>query len=193
MKKIARKITDSLLEKYPKLGINVRINRFLKLFMNQVDSNGKSFKENLDEQYAKYLSSNEKSDNKYIEWLTKDIIKCNILYRISPDEYFMHDLRHKNDDYKASILGCAMKDHLCIEACGSHFNEYFNQLKDKWKFYQIVKPYFKRQVCRIHEVSDFHAFEEFCLNNSRFIVKPNFLCSGKGIHVVDLQDVKWGG
>ena len=193
MKRLLRKANGFLLRKYPQFGLNLRISLFLQKGMKETDYNGKIFREDLEEQYSKYLSDEERTDKKYLEWLTKDIIKCYLLYKITPDEYFMHDLRHKEDSYKASILGFAMKDTLCIEACGAHFKEYYSQLKNKWKFYKIAKPYFKRQVCRIHEEGDFSEFERFCQTNSRFIVKPNDSCSGKGIHLVDLEKTEYNG
>lgn len=193
MKKLLKRTSDFLLRKCPKLGLNIRVNHFINSSMNQVDYNGNIFKDDLEEQYSKYLTDAERKEKKYIRWLTKDVVKCYLLYKITPDEYFMHDLRHKDDNYKASILGFAMKDALCIEACGSHFKEWYNQLKDKWEFYQIAKPYFKRAVCRIHDESDFAAFESFCHSFNRFIVKPNGSCSGKGIHLIDLQKNEYGG
>ena len=193
MKRSLTKAKGLLLQKFPKLGLDLRVDRFLKKGMDVKDYNGIVFKKDLEEQYNSYLTEREKEDPKYMSWLTRDIIRCYILYKITPDEYFMHDLRHKDDDYKASILGFAMKDSLCIEACGSHFEEYFNQLKDKWIFYQLVKPYFKRQVCRVHDTNDYKDFEVFCKANSRFIVKPYNSCSGKGIHLLDLNDNGIGG
>ncbi len=193
MKKLLKRTSDFLLRKCPKLGLSIRVNHFINSSMNQVDYNGNIFKDDLEEQYSKYLTDTERKEKKYIRWLTKDVVKCYLLYKITPDEYFMHDLRHKEEGYKANILGFAMKDSLCIQACGSHFKEYYNQLKDKWEFYQIAKPYFKRAVCRIHDESDFAAFESFCHSFNRFIVKPNGSCSGKGIHLVDLQKNEYGG
>ena len=62
------------------------------------------------------------------------------------------------------------------------------QLKDKWQFYNLAKPYFKRDVCRVEMDSDLAGIEAFCSKHRRFIAKPRFSSSGIGVHVIDLDN-----
>ena len=161
--------------------------------MEKKDYNQIVFREDLENQFKTFLNENERQDKDLIKQLTYDAVRCYILYGITPDEYFMHDLAHQSEDYKKSILSRKYKDELSIRSYRGDFHLFLEQLRDKWEFYLIAKPYFHRAVCRVQEEADYAAFAEFCKTNTRFIAKPRNASCGIGVHIVDLQDSKWSG
>ena len=187
MKRVLNRIWAVTFRLFPMLALNYRIRSFIRTKMEAIDYNEKVFRDDLKEQYDIFLTEAERNDKEYVENLTKDIVRCYLLWKITPDEYFLHDFRNKSENYKSSILSRAYKDELSAKALGSEFSKYFYQLKDKWLFYEIAKPYFKRDVCRVEDETDLNSIEDFCKKHKRFIAKPRLSSSGIGVHVVDLQ------
>ena len=61
--------------------------------------------------------------------------------------------------------------------------ELIGQLRDKWAFYTIAKPFFKRDVVRIETLDDLNQFEEFCFKHEHFICKIISGGCGVGIRI----------
>lgn len=127
LNKLSSKINDSFL-------INMRIWLFKRNCLDLSDYNGTIFRTDLEESYQTFLSKNELSDKKYMNIILNDIIRCYLIYYITPDEYFLHDLMHKDLNYRKTILSRRLKDKYCIDYLGKNWKFYFEQLKDKWAF-----------------------------------------------------------
>ena len=181
-----------LLAVFPTLYIDKRTKRYMDRYLDEKDHNAIVFRDDIELNMKAFLSKKELNDKSLVDKITFDIVKCYILYGITPDEYFMYDFRNKKDWYRSTILSRKRKDELCCKYLGDDTLEYFMQLKDKWQFYNLSKPFFKRDVCRVEEVSDLIAIEEFCTKHHRFIVKPMLSTSGMGIHIVDLDQTPKG-
>ena len=61
------------------------------------------------------------------------------------------------------------------------------ELTDKWSFYNMAKPFFKRDVCRVDAEADVEEIERFCKKHDRFIAKPRSRANGIGVHIVDMS------
>lgn len=177
--RIAYRIKNNLL-------LNIRIWLFEKCCLDLVDYNGNIFRKDLEDSYNIFLTEEQRIDSKFINDLLKDIISCYILYYITPDEYFLHDLMHKDKKYRNTILSRHLKDKYCMDGLGKDWRLYFNQLKDKWAFYELAKPYFKRDVCKVDD-DNLNGVKDFCKKHKRFIAKPRNSACGIGVHSVDLE------
>lgn len=173
---------------FPLFALKSRTRNFRKRKMDKKDHNGIPYGEDLQINLKNSLKPEELADKEYVERLTNDIVSCYILYGITPDEYFQQEFQNKSRDFRKTILSRKRKDDLCCKYLGRDTRKYFMQLKDKWQFYNLAKPYFKRDVCRVEMDSDLAGIEAFCSKHRRFIAKPRFSSSGIGVHVIDLDN-----
>ena len=192
VKHLPQFIHDDFFSLFPHFCLNRRVEHFLANDMEKKDHNAIVYRKDIEDNFSANLTEEELSDKVLIERLTKDNIKSYLLYGITPDEYFLYEFRKKSDAERSEILSRKRRDDLVCRNLGYDTREYFNQLKDKWIFYSLAKPYFKRDVCRVQEESDWPAVEEFCSKHTRFIAKPRLESSGIGVHVVDLSQNQYG-
>lgn len=61
-------------------------------------------------------------------------------------------------------------------------------LNDKFEAYQILKPYFKRDMIEVSGNEDFEKFSEFVKKHPTFVVKPSDLGLAIGIHKETLNE-----
>lgn len=166
--------------------LNTRIWLFERYCLDLYDYNGTIFRKDLEDSYNIFLTKEQSLNHKFMSKLLKDVIRCYILYYITPDEYFLHDLMHKDEAFRKNILSRHLKDIYCIESLGKDWKFYFNQLKDKWSFYELAQAYFKRDVCRVTD-EDWNSVKEFCKKHKKFIAKPRNSSCGIGVHSVDME------
>ena len=168
---------------HPECCINLRTKRFLKNRMHEKDPNKKPFIEDFEENCKASLTEEEWKDKALVSELKKDCVKCFLLYEITPDEYFMHDFRHKSEEYRRSILSRWRKSHICWYGMGEDAKKYSNQLNDKWEFYTLAKPYFKRDVYKV-EKAEYDNLVKFCEEHPRFVAKPRNSSCGIGLETI---------
>lgn len=175
---------------HPERCIKLRTRYFLKNRMHEIDPNKKPFVEDFEENCKIFLTERELQDEELINQLKEDCVRSFLLGEITPDEYFLHDFRNKSEEYKRSILSRWRKSHICWYGLGKEARKYADQLQDKWQFYLLCKPYFKREVCRVvYEEKDI--LVGFCERHPRFVAKPRNSSCGIGVQIVDV--VKMGG
>ncbi len=175
---------------HPERCINFRTKSFLKKRMHEKDPNKKPFIEDFEENCKASLSEEEWNNKKLVSELKEDCVRCFLLYEITPDEYFMHDFRHKPEEYRRSILSRWRKTHICWYGMGEDARKYSNQLNDKWIFYTMAKDFFKRDVHRVTK-ENYEELVGFCEQHPRFVAKPRNSSCGIGVQIVDV--VKMGG
>ena len=56
---------------------------------------------------------------------------------------------------------------------------------NKWKSYETFKKWYKREIVKIEDSSDYASFVDFCTRHERFIVKAIDGALGKGVHLID--------
>lgn len=119
--------------------------------------------------------------------IKKDIRRCYYKYKISPSEYFLFDFVHKKDDY---VRGDFLPDKwiyiIMAQIVGRKIHDV--ELEDKYRFYQLTKSYFKREVMTVKGERDRQAFVKFSIQQKKVIIKPNSSACGCGIYVATISN-----
>ena len=196
MNKALRKIEVSLLKRFPQLGLGLRIDKFMRKSYHKKDRNEIPFSEDVEASLKLVLTDEEQKDSGLVEKIKRDMVKCYLLYGMIPEEYFLYDCRHESDSYIKTILSYEQKDFYCNEVGLKKYGKagwkIMAELTDKWSFYNMAKPFFKRDVCRVDDKADVDEIKKFCDKHGRFIAKPRFKANGIGVHIVKLEDYKGG-
>ncbi|MBO4870028.1 MAG: hypothetical protein J5585_09995 [Clostridia bacterium] len=66
-----------------------------------------------------------------------------------------------------------------------------DNLQDKFRTYQLLKPYYKRDVIELHSMEDYDVFADFVRKHEVFVVKPADYSYGIGVHKASLAE--YGG
>lgn len=185
LKRIIKKVLRIVRRLYPKFMIGFEVNRFIKKSFDMPDYNGIPFQKDFEDNCMTFLGNVDAHER---ERLKRDMVECYLLYGITPDEYFLHDFPHYPDSYRKTILSRKRKDKVAIQKMGKNWHSYFDQLKDKWEFYKLAQPYFKRDVCRVELEEDYESMKDFVQKHPVFIAKPRKASCGIGVHVVDIKD-----
>ena len=106
----------------------------------------------------------------------------NFLYR----EYFLYELTNKSIterlEFMASLNCGAYRKTLITN------NEDVKKLDDKYLSYQLLKPYYKRDMCNLCSKNQKDEFLEFCRQHKRFMIKPVGSFQGNGIKIINCED-----
>ena len=180
-----------LLRMFPKLGLSYRVDKFMKDSFDMIDRNDVPFSQDVEANLKLVLTEEEQKNASLVDEIKRDMVRCFLLYGMIPEEYFLYDCRHEPESYLKTILSYGQKDDYCNRNGWKKYGKagwkIMGELSDKWSFYNMAKPYFKRDVCRVDSEADIKEIEKFCEKHSRFIAKPRFRANGIGVHVVDLQ------
>ena len=121
------------------------------------------------------------------EALKSDILLTYLKDRTRPDEYLLYHYDRKNDIERAEYMPQATKDTLLISFYKGDLKNTIGILRDKFKFYQLAKDFFKRDVILVgNQTNNLIEFKEFCIKHPRFIAKEVDGGCGVGIKVVDV-------
>ena len=140
--------------------------------------NGEPFRVMLGKTFDTYLSENERKDQALIKKLTNDIVKCWLQYKALPYEYFLFNFRNRTDqerwefetdvDRIATLLKITPKDVSRKE------------IQNKYNFYRLAQPYFKRMAIKIDKQSSADDFIDFACKHGCVFIKPLEASKGKG-------------
>ena len=116
-----------------------------------------------------YGSRFEKKDKKQ---LREDMIKAWYKNTVTPEEYFYFGFPDFSQRERDTFVSRKEKDlKMCLRI---GLGEDYLLLKDKYKFYNKFKQFFKRDVCLVTKRSeDVQAFREFLKAHSSYIAKLN--------------------
>ena len=175
----------SALFKHLPMGIRIRL--FKKMRMDTpVGCYGQIYRKSLDEAYKTFLTPEERGDKQYTEQLTDDIIKCWFLYEALPYEYFLFDFRNRSDAERMEFeTDTDRNETLCRITDPKVF---LDEINDKYNFYLLAKPYFKREAIRLNKDSRIDDFVSFCKKHDEVFIKPLEGSKGKGAHVYSCSD-----
>lgn len=119
--------------------------------------------------------------------LKNDILLTYLKDRTRPDEYLLYHYDSKSEIERAEYMPQATKDALLISFYKGDLINTIGLLRDKFKFYQLAKDFFKRDVILIgHQTNNLVEFNEFCAKHPRFIAKEVDGGCGVGIKVVEV-------
>ncbi len=106
-------------------------------------------------------------------------------FGIALKEYFYYHFEDLNDAGKHSFIGLHERTALCEQLSSPETREY---TKDKYKTYQALRPFFKREIISVCSDEDRGAFNDFTSRHRRFIMKPRYGSSGgNAVELVDLK------
>lgn len=143
-----------------------------------------TYKKHIEEVIEKYAKS---LDKKTKESLKKDIDQCYLKYKISPTEYFLFNFRNLPEEERAEYLSDKFIYMTMGKVVGRKLHD--EQLENKYNFYQLTKPFFKRKAMLIGSQNDRKPFEEFTKEISDVIIKPNTSACGNGIFLEHIHSI----
>ena len=104
-----------------------------------------------------------------------------------PDEFLSYSFDTKSKSQRLCYMSQREKDKILIEYYKPNGNRLINQLRDKYLFYTLARPYFQRDVISISSAGDLDTFMEFCKKHSHFICKANNSGCGVGIMIREVE------
>lgn len=119
--------------------------------------------------------------------LRADIVNSYRLYGANPTEYFLYELRNQTSEQRASWLFDIWKDKGCLYAAGERGISVYKELERKFRFYQMTKQFYHRDVCKVENETDYADFCAFVHKHHRFITKPMNGSYGTGTHIEECK------
>lgn len=142
----------------------------------------------IDEFCEIYLSVEKLNDSAYMKRVISDIVRCHWDYGTNPTEYFCYGFLGKSAAERSAYLPRKQKDDLVISQMGENWQNSFNFIKDKNLFYKGMKPYFRREACRVESAADAPEFCRLLNTYGRLICKPTRGGCGSGVEIVSLEN-----
>lgn len=147
--------------------------------------NGESYADALAVALRTYLTDEAQRDMKRLKCVVADAIKSNLLFGFKPHEYFMYDLADKTVSEWSEYL--PEKDR--VGTLHREFGlELKAQLRDKWTFYQLAKPFFKREFFHLTKDSTLYDFISFARRVQHIFCKPTDGHMGIDINRYDVDE-----
>lgn len=124
-------------------------------------------------------------DEKYIENLVNDILQCVKVYNITYTEYFYYGFENLSDEikktyvttdeYKNTLLNCIKEDKIPV-------------YKNKYSCYEELKSFYKRDIIKVTDFSDYNNFVQFVLKHKKYIIKVIDGSLGAKVSVVNVTE-----
>ena len=147
--------------------------------------NEEDYAEALTQALETYLSEAEKNEKKRLKKIVTDAIKSNLLFGFKPHEYFMYDLAEKDVKEWAEYLAERERVVMLTRGYGKVLKA---QLRDKWKFYQLAKPFFKREIFHLTNETSLEDFVSFAQRVRHLFCKPTDGHMGIDICKYDIEE-----
>lgn len=178
VRKIIKKIIPSfILKEYRIIGFDE----------SQIIYRGRAYKNFLQEAVA---AARPNVCGKAKQTLLKDIKKVCLTDGTRPDEYLLYNYDSKDKKERDQYMPQRLKDTLLCDYYGDETATVIGEMRDKYSFYKLVKPYFKREVTKVESENDRGAFNVFCKKHPRFICKIINGGCGVGVRVEEVQNEK---
>jgi len=129
-----------------------------------------------------FLPVEEQNDLARVDMLKSDMRKCFLEYGFKPSEYFHFGLEGKDDAFRGGYLSEAQEDSCLSKITG--YDKYLTDLTDKYHFYELAKPFFKRAVMLFEKQTVKDEFINYCLTVQDLFIKPFAGSEGDGAIVV---------
>ncbi|MGM9879552.1 MAG: sugar-transfer associated ATP-grasp domain-containing protein [Bacilli bacterium] len=145
----------------------------------------KKRKEIVEETIEKYTKSFNlsKKDKKRLK---KDMIYCRVFYNLSFKEYFLFGFKNKCHFKRKNFIANMNRQNYLYLLGEKEGQEILN---DKYKSYEILKKFYKRELIKIGE-NNYTEFQKFIKKYPVFVKKPIDSSFGKGIELIDSKDFK---
>lgn len=110
------------------------------------------------------------------------------VYGSNVDEEFYLHFYEKTDEEKRGYMVNKPRMIYCDHLNSGGGKEIRQGLADKYRLYQRLKPYYKREMIAISgEENDFEVFSDFVSRHPVFVVKPSNFWWGLGVHKASLD------
>ncbi len=106
------------------------------------------------------------------------------------DEEFYLDLISKTAEEKLEYMLAQFRSTYVHHLNWDAGPDRVSQLEDKYRLYQRLKLYYKRQMIEIRSMDDYDLFVAFAKRHPIFVVKPVNFFFGLGIHKVAVEESK---
>ena len=110
------------------------------------------------------------------------------IYGCAVDEEFYLHLKDMKDEEKREYMVRQIR-HIYVgrlnEAAG---DDRVEQLEDKYRLYQRLAPYYKRDVIEVSTMDDYDVFADFAKKHPVFVVKPADYAYGIGVHKFSMTE-----
>ncbi len=133
----------------------------------------------------RYGDEDKIKNPQYLKKLKLDMIYCNYVLGFTYEEYFYFHLENKSLNERKEYVG-TFERYDCWKNLSS--KETQAKFDNKFTAYELFKNYYKRDVIKIENKSDFSTFNEFVKNHDSYIVKPLAYSLGQGIFTVDVDE-----
>lgn len=144
-----------------------------------------SYQSFLDQAFRDFRPEISDSQRKSLEY---DMLGTYLKDHTRPDEYFLYHFDQKSEAERHEYLPRSSKDRLLFSYYKESWKQLFAVLRDKYKFYQLAKDYFKRDVISVGaDTNNLEEFRLFCQNHPKFIAKEITGGCGVGIKVFDVS------
>lgn len=117
--------------------------------------------------------------------MEKDMVQSLLALEITPLEFFLFDFPHLSYKERATYLSDTERWRVLHELFGK---EVHMDHSDKWRFYQLTKPYFHREACKVGPDVPKEEFMSFYSRHPRFFLKELMGCFGKNAHMLEPKD-----
>lgn len=108
---------------------------------------------------------------------------------VKPLEYFLFDFKNKTKKERKDYITDIEKDMYCNKYVG---HSQFEVLMNKWEFYSLMKPYYKREAILLDNNSSPDEFYRFVDKHKKVIAKPNKGSFGMNTFIMDssISDIR---
>ena len=160
-----------------KIQKKLRANRFVSdlFYFLHIDDllirlGSKSFENAIEYAIEKFRPELKKKSSTEIEKVKNDIRHSYYVCKSSPDEYFLMGLYNFDDEGKRSFVTDKFL-YMTMSRLSSR-KKHDEEIENKWNFYKLAKPYFKRQAVGVFANRDFDDFKRVALDIHDLILKP---------------------
>lgn len=144
-----------------------------------------SFEKRMTHAIERFVPAAEQADHAFIHQLKKDIRWCYVKYQVNPQEYFLFGFVGKTPQDRTTFLPDALRNKVLRERFGWKL---FEELEDKYQFYQLNKEYFKRGVMLITPETSFSQFSDFISFHKQVFLKPLSASCGNGTRIYEYSN-----
>lgn len=131
-----------------------------------------------------HASEEMKADASAIERQVGDVMFCHDAMRFKHWEYYAFGLADKTTAEWNEFLRMGELNRIYQRIIDVGLRETVNTLRNKAKCYEVLKPFFKRDVLVLDEDTDMGLLKSFTKDNPEFFVKPVDGALGQGVRLV---------
>ncbi len=112
------------------------------------------------------------------------------IYGCTAEEEFYLHLKDKNDAEKCEYMVGQIRGVYVQHLNWNAGSDRMEKLEDKYRLYQTLKPYYKREIIEVGSIDDIDEFTSFCKRHESFVVKPSNYAFGIGVHKFSMGEFK---